>query len=196
MIGREESDLADEDVGPEGVAPQEDAPTARMLSWVRNSALYRLNQKMMTEHELFTALRKKALSKFEGIAPELATRLARAGIDFCNEHRLLDDRTYAEMKTASAARSGHSRRRIARDLKTKGVEPALIETAVGELDDLASALNYARRRAFGPFRKVPLDEKRKAKEFGAFARNGYSAGVAGKVITLPLDELEALIEGG
>ncbi len=177
-------------------SPQDESvePSARMLSWVKNSALYRLNQKMMTEHELFAALKKKALSKFEGISPELATRIARHGIDFCNEHRLLDDKTYAEMKTASAARSGHSRRRIARDLKTRGVETALIEQSLDGVEDLASALNYARRRAFGPFRKVPLDEKRKAKEFGAFARNGYSASVAGKVITLPIEEIEALLE--
>lgn len=179
---------------PQDTALEATEPTARMLSWVKNSALYRLNRKMMTEHELFAALKKKALSKFEGISPDLATRIARHGIAFCNEHRLLDDKTYAEMKTASAARSGHSRRRIARDLKTKGVEQALIENSLDSVDDLASAINYARRRAFGPFRKVPLDEKRKIKEFGAFARNGYSSSIAGKVISLPLEELEALLE--
>lgn len=186
--------MTDESKDPQDRPSEPTEPSARMLSWVKNSALYRLNQKMMTEHELFAALRKKALTKFEGMTPELATRIARFGIDFCNEHRLLDDKTYAEMKTASAARSGHSRRRIARDLKTKGVEAELIEASLDGVDDLASALNYARRRAFGPYRKVPLDDKRKLKEFGAFARNGYSSGIAGKVINLSLDELEALLE--
>lgn len=181
------------DHDPENLSSTPSEPTARMLSWVKNSALYRLNRRMMTEHELFTALKKKAMMKFEGMTPELAGKIARAGIDFCNEHRLLDDRTYAEMKTASAARSGHSRRRIARDLKTKGIGQSLVEESLEEVEDLQSALNYARRRAFGPFRKVPLDEKRKLKEFGAFARNGYSSAIAGKVINLPLEDIEDLL---
>lgn len=175
---------------------QEPAPTPRMLSWVKNSCLYRLNQKMMAERELFNALQKKALSKFEGISPDLARRIAQHGIDFCNEHRFLDDRQYAEMKTASASRSGHSRRRIARDLGNKGVERALIEASIEEVDDLSSALNYARRRAFGPYRKVELDEKRKAREFSAFARNGYSASIASRVINLTRQELDEMEETG
>ncbi len=176
-------------------APVAAGPTARMLSWVRNSCLYRLNQKMMSERELFEALRKKALSKFDGISPELAVTIARHGIDFCNEHKFLDDRHYAEIKTRSGARSGHSKRRIARDLSTKGVDRALIATSIEEVDDLSSAINYARKRGFGPYRKVELDDRRKAREFSAFARNGYSAAIASRVLNLTPEELEELEAG-
>ena len=173
-------------------SPVPEAPTARMISWAKNSSVYRLNQKMMTERALFDALKKKALTKFSGISPALAGMIASAGIAFCMEHKLLDDRTYAEVKTRSGSRSGHSRRRIARDLGNKGVARPLIEETLGDVDDLASAINYARKRAFGPFRKVPLDEKRKAKEFSAFARNGYSASIAIQVMGLSDEELDEL----
>lgn len=181
----------DDDASSSG-EPVPEVPTARMISWAKNSSLYRLNQKMMTERALFDALKKKALTKFAGISAELAGKIAGEGIAFCMEHKLLDDRTYAEVKTRSGSRSGHSRRRIARDLGNKGVARPLIEETLVDVDDLASAINYARKRAFGPFRKVQLDEKRKAKEFSAFARNGYSAAIAIKVLGLSDEELEEI----
>ncbi len=165
-------------------------PTPRMLSWVKNSCVYRLNQRMMTEHALREALRRKALSKFEGISAELASRIAATGIAFCHEHRFLDDRAFAETRAASASRSGHSKRRISRDLGQKGVERSLIHAAVEEIDDRAAAINYARKRGFGPFRKVDLDERRKAKELSAFARNGFSFELAQNIIQSSLDKLD------
>ncbi len=168
------------------------APTPRMLAWAKNSSLYRLNRRMMTEHELFEALRRKALTKFEGLEEEQARLLARHGVDFCKEHGFLNDRVYAEVKIGSATRSGRSRRRIARDLGLKGVARPLIDEALEEVDDLKSAIAFARKRAFGPFRKVEADEKRRMKEFAAFARNGFSASVARRVLELREDELDAL----
>ena len=166
------------------------APTPRMLAWVKNSCVYRLNQKMMTEKALHTALARKAMTKFEGISPELAAQIAGAGIAFCHEHRFLDDRAYAEIRTASASRSGHSKRRISRDLGLKGVEKNLIVSAVQDIDDFAAARTYARKRGFGPFRKVPLDDRRKLKEMAALARNGFSAELARRIVLSNLDELE------
>lgn len=166
-------------------------PTDRMLAWARNSSLYRLNRRMMTEHELFEALRRKALSKFEGIGDAMARQLAGHGVDFCRQHGFLNDRTYAEVKTVSAVRTGRSRRRIARDLGLKGVARPLIEDALQEVDDLEAAIAFARRRAFGPFRKLAADEKRMAKEFAAFARNGFSSGVARQVLSMTEDDLDA-----
>lgn len=167
-----------------------DEPSARMVSWAKNSSLYRLGQKMMSEHELFEALRKKALSKFDGISDALAADIAGVGIKFCNEHRFLDDSSYANVKTASAIRSGRSKRRIAMDLANKGIDTDLIQQSLLEVDDTTSAVIFARKRAFGPFRRVALDDKRKNKEFSAMARNGYSSSLAMKVINMTIDEAE------
>ena len=40
-----------------------DVPTSRMLSWAKNSTIYRLERRMMTEKQLFDAIAKKAKSK-------------------------------------------------------------------------------------------------------------------------------------
>lgn len=164
-------------------------PTPRMISWAKNSALYRLARKMMSEAELSQAVARKAATKFDGITPDLAKKIAAAAIAHCNELRLLDDVAYAEVKTASSLRAGRSRKRIAMDLSNKGIDPDLILTSLEDADDLAAALNFARRRAFGPYRKVDLDEKRKVKEFSAFARNGFSSDVARKVMTMTNDDI-------
>lgn len=184
MTNDPESPLSD-DAEPAG-------PTPRMLAWAKNSSLYRLNRRMMTEHELFEALRRKSLTKFEDLSEEIARALAAYGVQFCKEHGFLDDRQYAEIKTGNAVRSGRSRRRIARDLGLKGVARPLIEEALEEVDDLKSAIAFARKRAFGPFRKVDADEKRRAKEFAAFARNGFSGSIARRVVDLRDDELDEL----
>ena len=182
----------EEKIVQEPAVPSE--PTPRMLAWARNSSLYRLNRRMMTERELHDALRRKAMTKFEGMTAELAAKLADSGVAFCREQGFLDDRHYAEVKTASASRSGHSRRRIARDLGKKGVARPLVEEALDEVDDLRSALNFARKRAFGPYRRVELDERRVMKEFSAFARNGYSAGMAQKIVRMSETELAEIEE--
>ena len=64
------------------------------------------------------------------------------------------------------------------------------------MDDLFSAVVLARKRAFGPFRKVELDDKRKAKEFSAFARAGFSFDIARKALAMPLDEAEDVLDTG
>jgi regulatory protein len=165
-----------------------------MISWGKNSALYRLARKMMSESELSKAIARKAVNKFDGITPELAKQIAAATIAHCNELRLLDDVTYAEVKTASSLRAGRSRKRIAMDLSNKGIDPDLIATSLEDADDLGAGLNFARRRAFGPYRKVDLDEKRKVKEFSAFARNGFSSEVARKVMTMTIEDIEDTLD--
>ena len=44
-----------------------DTPTPRMLTWAKNSTIYRLERQMLTEKQLSDAIRRKAKEKFEGI---------------------------------------------------------------------------------------------------------------------------------
>lgn len=164
--------------------------TPRMIRWVKNSCVYRLNQKMMSEKQLFDALLRKARQKFPDLDELLARQLAQTGIDFCNENRFLDDVTFANAKAASGMRTGKSRRRIAVDLGRKGIDSEVAQAALAEVDDFEAAVNFARKRAFGPFRKADLDDKRKAKEFSAFARNGFSSSLARSVLDMTLEEIE------
>ncbi|MBB3352144.1 regulatory protein [Rhizobium sp. BK049] len=170
-----------------------DIPTPRMLSWARNSAIYRLERRMMTEKQLFDAITRKAKEKFEDIGAAQLKALADFAVRFAYDNKALDDGAYAEISTRSQLRGGRSKRAIARKLAAKGVAGDKVGAALEEADDLYAAAIFARKRAFGPFRRVELDEKRKAKELSAFARNGFSFDIGRKVFDMSLEDAEEVI---
>ncbi|MDO1582936.1 recombination regulator RecX [Rhizobium oryzicola] len=168
-------------------------PTSRMLSWVRNSAAYRLSKQMMTEKQLGDAIARKARQKFEGITDNQLKALSEAAIAFGKDMKALDDTAYAEIRTRSASRAGKSKKAISQKLVQKGVDRQIVQEAVAETDDLTAAIVFARKRAFGPFRRVELDEKQKAKELSAFARQGFSFEIGKRVLGMERDEAEELL---
>ncbi|NKK68307.1 recombination regulator RecX [Rhizobium leguminosarum bv. viciae] len=173
-----------------------DIPTSRMLSWARNSAIYRLERRMMTEKQLFDAITRKAKEKFEDISAAQLKAIADFAVKFAYDNKVLDDSAYAEISTRSAVRGGKSKRAIAQKLAAKGVSSDKVEAALKEADDLYAAAIFARKRAFGPFRRVELDEKRKAKELSAFARNGFSFDIGRKVFEMSVEDAEEVILAG
>lgn len=176
--------------------PGEGPATPRMLAWAKNSAAYRLSRRMMTEQELANAIARKARQKFEEINAEQVVELVEAALSFGRQVRALDDAAYAEVKARSAALAGRSKRMIARKLSEKGVAGALIQDALGEADDLRAAVVFARKRAFGPFRKVEFDQQRANKELSAFARNGFSLDLARSVMAMNVHDAETILFDG
>lgn len=168
-------------------------PTSRMLSWARNSALYRLEQRMMTEKQLRDAIMRKAREKFEDISPAQVRALGEFAVTFAYGIKALDDTAYAEIAVRSGQRSGKSKRGLAQKLQIKGIARETAAVALQETNDLVAAVIFARKRAFGPFRRVELDEKRKAKEFSAFARNGFGFEIGAKVMEMTFEEAEEII---
>ncbi|MBY5818301.1 recombination regulator RecX [Rhizobium leguminosarum] len=173
-----------------------DIPTSRMLSWARNSTIYRLERRMMTEKQLFDAISRKAKEKFEGISTTQLKAIADFAVKFAYDNKVLDDSAYAEISMRSAVRGGKSKRAIAQKLAAKGVSSDKVEAALEEADDLYAAAIFARKRAFGPFRRIELDEKRKAKELSAFARNGFSFDIGRKVFDMSFEDAEEIILAG
>ncbi|WP_160003259.1 recombination regulator RecX [Rhizobium sp. 18055] len=178
--------MADEDV-------QSDTPTPRMQSWARNSTIYRLGRQMLTEKQLFDAISRKAKQKFEGISQAQIRALADLAVKFGYDQGGLNDVAYAEISVRSGVRSGRSKRIIAQKLSIKGVDRETAVTALEESDDLAAAIIFARKRAFGPFRRLGADEKRYAKEMSAFARNGFGFEMGRSVLGMSRDEAETLL---
>jgi regulatory protein len=176
--------------------PEADTPTARMLSWARNSTTYRLERRMHTEKQLFDAIARKAREKFEGISNAQVKALADSAVAFAYDIKAIDDRTFAELSSRSGMRSGKSRRAVAQKLSQKGVSKDTAAAAVAEIDDLFAAVVLARKRAFGPFRKVDWDEKRKAKELSAFARGGFGFEIGKAVLAMSLEEAEEILDAG
>lgn len=181
--------------GAEPIPVDPDKPTARMLSWSKNSAAYRLARRMMSERELADAIKRKAKSKFEGIAEAQLVALAEHAVAFGRGMKALDDENYAQVRAASAGRSGKSTRAVARKLAEKGIERGIIEAAVGEIDDLRSAIVYARKKAFGPFRRKPADEQQEHRELASFGRQGFSFDIGRRVTRMTLEEAEEILLG-
>jgi regulatory protein len=170
-------------------------PTPRMLAWSRNSTLYRLSRRMMTERELSDAIARKSRQKFEGISEAQVKALSAAAVEFGRTMLALDDTAYAEIRTRSSARGGKSKRAIGRKLIEKGIDREIVQQALEETDDFLSALVFARKRAFGPFRRpdVEVDDKRRAKEFSAFARNGFGFEIGRRVMAMEREEAEEIL---
>lgn len=173
--------------------PPSDTPTARMLSWARNSAVYRLERQMLTEKQLFDAITRKARAKFEDISQEQLKAVADFAVKFAYDLNALNDADYAQVSTQSAVRSGKSKRAIAQKLQVKGIDRETAAIALEATDDLYAAVVFARKRGFGPFRRGELDDKRKAKELSAFARNGFGFEIGRKVFDMSLGEAENVL---
>ena len=151
---------------------------------------------MMTEKQLFDAITRKAKEKFEDISAAQLKAVADFAVKFAYDNKAIDDGAYAEIATRLAVRSGKSKRAIAQKLAVKGVSNDKVEVALEEADDLYAAAIFARKRAFGPFRRVELDEKRKAKELSAFARNGFGFEIGRKVFEMTFEDAEEIIFAG
>lgn len=196
IAGDGEDGVAELPFGHEETIPVDaDKPTARMLSWSKNSAAYRLARRMMSERELADAIKRKAKSKFEGITEAQLLALAEHAVAFGRGMKALDDKNYAYVRAASAGRSGKSTRAVARKLAEKGIERGIIEAAVSEIDDLRSGIVYARKKAFGPFRRKPADDQQEQRELASFGRQGFSFDVGRRVTRMALDEAEEILSG-
>ena len=114
-------------------------------------------------------------ASFEAMIDAEVARMVEAGF--------LDDRRFAEGQVTAQRARGASSRGIAARLKAKGLEAALVETALAadESDDRAAALRLARRRRLGPFRLRERAERRE-RDIAALCRAGFGFGLAQAVI--------------
>ena len=130
----------------------------------------------------------------EGEITEAQVRAcADFALKFARDLGALDDTAYAGIATRSGVRSGRSKRAIAQRLAAKGIARDTAAAALEEADDLYAAVVMARKRAFGPFRKADLDEKRQATELSAFARGGFGFDLAKRVFGMSLEDAEDIL---
>src|SRR3954451_11028771 len=97
---------------------------------------------------------------------------------------LVDDRRYAEARTASLRRRGGSARLIVAKLAAKGVEREVAAAALAgdtDADERAAAKALARRHRLGPYRTRDRAAYRD-KDLAALVRAGFNYGLARSVI--------------
>ncbi len=103
---------------------------------------------------------------------------------------LIDDAAFADAWVESRHHGrGLARRALARELRTKGVDSALIDVAVGRLDSEQEE-STARELVDRKLRSTRgLDrEKRLRRLAGMLARKGYAEGLALRVVKQALEE--------
>lgn len=133
-----------------------------------------------TRQQLADALRKR----------EIPDEAAQQVLDRFEEVGLIDDAAFADAWVDSRHHSrGLARRALARELRTKGVDAATVDEAVGRLDsdqeaETARALVDRKLRTT---RGLPR-EKRIRRLAGMLARRGYAEGLALRVVRQALEE--------
>ncbi|PZH16715.1 recombination regulator RecX [Streptomyces sp. NTH33] len=133
-----------------------------------------------TRKQLADALRKRDIP--DDAAQEVLSRFEEVG--------LIDDSAFADAWVESRHHGrGLARRALARELRTKGVDAALIDEAVGRLDaeqEEATARELVARKLRST-RGLDRD-KRLRRLAGMLARKGYSEGLALRVVRQALEE--------
>ncbi|WP_030992743.1 recombination regulator RecX [Streptomyces sp. NRRL S-1813] len=133
-----------------------------------------------TRKQLGDALRQRGIP--EEAAEEVLSRFEEVG--------LIDDAAFADAWVESRHHGrGLARRALARELRTKGVDSALIDVAVGRLDSEQEE-STARELVDRKLRSTRgLDrEKRLRRLAGMLARKGYAEGLALRVVKQTLEE--------
>ncbi|MET8926243.1 recombination regulator RecX [Streptomyces sp. NPDC004623] len=140
----------------------------------RNICLRLLTGTPRTRKQLADALRKKEIP--EEAAEEVLSRFEDVG--------LIDDAAFADAWVESRHHGrGLARRALVRELRTKGVDPTVIDEAVGQLDpeqeeETAPELVARKLRST---RGLDRD-KRLRRLAGMLARKGYGEGMALRVV--------------
>ncbi|MEU6095949.1 recombination regulator RecX [Streptomyces sp. NPDC047079] len=155
-------------------------PPADPVERARAICLRLLTGTPRTRKQLADALRKREIP--DDVAEEVLSRFEEVG--------LIDDGAFADAWVESRHHGrGLARRALARELRTKGVDSALIDEAVGQLDaeqEEATARELVDRKLRAT-RGLDRD-KRLRRLAGMLARKGYPEGMALRVVRQALED--------
>lgn len=167
--------------GQRSQKPQDPAEQARAI------CLRLLTGTARTRKQLAEALSKRDIP--DDVADEVLSRFEEVG--------LIDDAAFADAWVESRHHGrGLAGRALARELRTKGVDPVLIDEAVGQLDseqEEETARELVRRRLRST-RGIERD-KRLRRLASMLARKGYPEGMALRVVKRALEEEGEVLEG-
>lgn len=201
------------DKKPEKDQKKKRSPRKITPRYLENAALYYLQRYATSTGNLRRVLLRKIdrscqfhgmdAAEFYPVVDALLARYEKSG--------LLNDTVYAEGRVASLRRQGKSRQAITGKLKTKGLDAATIETALGTIDgeragedispELFAAIKLARKRKIGRFNPAPetdplLRRKQQQREMGVMARGGFSFDIARQALDFTDEEELDDLSGG
>lgn len=177
--------------------PAEKRPRKISRQYLENAALYYLQRYASSAENLRRVLKRKTdrsckfhemdAEEFYPVIDDLVARYIASG--------LLNDRAFAEAKTATLRRQGKSAQAIATKLQLKGLAKNDISAAIETIDednpdaDFEAAMRLARKKKLGAFRKKPYtDPKEMQKEMAALGRAGFGYEIARRVLGAPVPD--------
>jgi regulatory protein len=144
-------------------------------------ALFYAGRYATTRAKLSQYLRRKLKERgWSGSGPPPVERL----VERFSEAGFVNDRAFAEARTASLLRRGYGERRVSQALRGAGIEEADSEAARAQAEEegLEAALRFARRRRLGPFADAPPDREARQKAAAAMLRAGHRMETVWKVL--------------
>lgn len=133
-----------------------------------------------TRARLVRLLRQKLRQRgwAEGLAPPdpegVAERMARLGY--------VDDAAFAEARARGLQRRGMGPGRVRQSLLAYGVGAEEQAVALDGLDPVSAAIDFARRKRFGPFGPPVEDPRVRNRQRAAMARAGHSPRLAAAIL--------------
>ncbi|HPF46633.1 MAG: RecX family transcriptional regulator [Alphaproteobacteria bacterium] len=112
---------------------------------------------------------------------------------------LVNDQLYGEAKINSYLNSGNSLNIAKKKLKSKGLSTQLISEMITDIEEktpeinFISAIKYAKKRRFGPFRIRKAKEDTERKEQASMARAGFLYEEIIRVLKADSEELENIL---
>ena len=104
----------------------------------------------------------------------------------------VDDLSFAKTMIAELQKSGDSKLKIKQKLFKKGIPSSIMDQVFAEQEDQPrrSALRYAKKRGFGPYRAPHITEDRTQKELASMVRAGHAYGVSKEILSLSREEAD------
>lgn len=150
-----------------------------------NAALFYLRRYSATAARLRSVLKRKAARAGKGQAdldPADVERWLTAVVERMVRAGYVDDRRFAQGRTASLRRSGKSARAVGAALRVKGVSAAHAAEALAAGDpDAVAVWTFARKRKLGVYRTA-RPEGWRLKDLARIARAGFSYALARQVV--------------
>lgn len=173
---------------------------------LENVALFYLQRFAASAETLRRVLRRRVerSARVHGTDRAQGNAMAEAVVARMLAAGLIDDRAFACARAARLHARGALPRLISAHLKARGIAAELVEEALAELqaasaggtdedahrrgrgaaEDVAfrAAVNLARRRRLGPFRRAEERAAFRGKDLAAFARAGFSYATANRIL--------------
>lgn len=152
-------------------------------------ALYYVSRYATTQAKLAAYLQRKLRERgWQGDAQAdvdaIAARFVTLGY--------VDDRAFAESRSASLMRRGYGERRIGAALKNAGIADDLVMDVLPDEEEARTAAeSYARRKRFGVFGPAVSDPKVRQRQFAAMIRAGHSFDLAKQMINAVASDRES-----